>query len=444
MHGQKPNPSNCSRWMALILLLLAGFSAAGAAADTLVIDGGTVHPVTSEPFVGRVVITDGIIQAVGADVPLPPAAERIDATGLQVYPGFFDALSQVGLVEIGAVSATDDRSEMGLYNPHLQAITAVHPASEVIPVTRANGITHALVAPRVGRDGVIAGQAGLLQLDGWTVEEMVLDPALAMVLRWPAIQTRSFDLATFSFRETPYGEAKEKAEQERRELGEWFEAARHYAQAMEAGSQRLERDLKLEALAAVVEGRQPVIFQADEKRDIESAIAFAEKQGVSMILAGGREAWRVKEMLAERGIAVILGFTQSLPREEDDPYDRPFGSAAELAAAGVEIAFASGAGGGFGPGGPHSSRTLPWEAAMAVAYGLPREEAIKALTLYPAEILGVADRFGSIEPGKVANLIVTDGDPLEIPTRVRHLVIGGREVSTDNKHNRLYELYRGR
>ncbi len=411
-------------------------------AASIVLEGGTIHTLVGEPTPGRVVIQGGLIRAVGPEAAVPEDAVRLEVTGLDVYPGMIDALGQLGLVEISSVAATVDTTELGSYNPQLRAITAIHPASELIPVTRANGITHALSAPRSGRDGVIPGQASLIHLDGWTAEEMAIDPALAMVIQWPGIRTRSFDFAPFSFRESSYKEVEERAEEAQNELRGWLEAARHYAQA--SGSGRTERDLKLEALARIFDGGQPVIIQADTRRDIEAAVAFASDEGLRMILAGGRDAWRVKELLAAAGIPVILGPTQRLPSEDDDAYDRPFRTAGELASAGVKIAFGSGAAGGFGPGGPHSARTLPYEAAMAAAYGLAPEEALKALTLYPAEILGIGDRLGSIEPGKIANLIITDGNPLEIATRVHHLIIDGRLVGTDNRHRSLYERYRAR
>jgi len=170
--------------------------ASPAQAATLVIEGGTLHPISAAPFKGTLVIVDGKIQALGSNLPIPPGATRIDATGLHVYPGIFDAMSQAGLVEIGSVQATNDSREMGSYNPHLRATTAVHPATELIPVTRANGLTHALTVPGIDGDGVIAGQAAILDFDGWTVEEMTLRPDAAMVLYWPEIQTRSFDFAT--------------------------------------------------------------------------------------------------------------------------------------------------------------------------------------------------------------------------------------------------------
>ena len=264
-------------------------------------------------------------------------------------------------------------------------------------MTRSNGITHAVIAPQTDGDGVIAGQAALVNFDGWTVEEMAVDPSIAMVVSWPAIRTRRFDFSTFSMVETPFNEAKEKAEEQVNELRDWLEAARHYRQAMQSGSSRLDPNLRLAGLAECLDGGKRMIMLANNKRDIEAAVEFAEDENLDIILGGGRDAWKVKEMLAEKGIPVILGLTQSMPNEEDDPYDRPFRNAGDLAAAGVKIALASGAGGGFGPGGPHGSRTTMYEAAMAAAYGLSRDDALKAMTLWPAEMLGVSDILGTIE-----------------------------------------------
>lgn len=336
--------------------LTALLSVSVASAETLFIEGGTVHTLAGDPATANVLVVDGRVSAVGPAVSAPDGARTIAATGLHVYPGMIDALGQIGLAEVNAVSATVDDTEIGAYNPHLQAATAVHPASEVLPVTRETGVTHALVAPSADDDGVVVGQGSLIHLDGWTVEEMAIEPGAAMVIHWPAIQTRSFDFATFSVRETPFSEAKEKAEKAAGELRDWFDAARHYGQAVAAGSKRLERDLRLEALARVFDG-QPVIVVAEAKRDIEAAVAFGEEYGLRLILAGASEAWKVKELLAEKHVPVILGRVQGLPAEDDHPYDRPFRTAGELAAAGIEIAFGSSAGAGFGPGGPHSART---------------------------------------------------------------------------------------
>jgi len=199
-------------------------------AQTLVIDGGTIHTMKGDAFTGRVVIEKGMITAVGANAVTPADATRIDATGMHVYPGLFDALSTVGLDEVDAVSATNDMSELGMYNPNLAAATAVHPSSEVIPVTRVSGITHVLVAPGTERDGVIAGQAALVNLDGWTEEEMSIDSAAALVIDWPGIVTRRYDQATFSFKETPYNDAKDEATKKQNELRDWIDQLERFWQ----------------------------------------------------------------------------------------------------------------------------------------------------------------------------------------------------------------------
>ena len=353
-------------------------------------------------------------------------------------------MSTLGLTEVGAVRATNDMAEMGMYNPHLAAATAIHPSSELIPVARANGITHSLVSPRSGSKGVIAGQAALVNLDGWTVEEMAVDASAAMVINWPGIVTRRFDYTTYSWKNTPYKDAKEAAEKKHNELRDWMDAALQYRQSRDAKNSRAVKDLKLAALAMCLDGRMPVVIQADNDKDIEGAIAFAEEYGLRMILTGGRDAWKVADTLAEKDIPVILGRTYATPREQDDPYDRPYASPGLLREAGVRIAFSSGAGVRWGSGGAHSSRTTPYEAGMAATFGLSEADAMKALTLWPAQILGVDDRLGSIEPGKMANVIVTTGSPLSMRSDVRHLIIAGREVSTENFHRDLYDKYRSR
>jgi imidazolonepropionase-like amidohydrolase len=394
---------------------------------------------------GTVVVRDGKIAAVGADVQVPAGATIIDGKGMQVYPGLFDAYSRLGLTEIGAVSATVDISELGEYMPHLVAYTAIHPASDHIPVARANGITHAVSAPGGGGGGffgggggaVIPGQPTLINLDGWTVEEMAVRKSVGMILNWPSMQTRTFDFATFEFRQRPFTEVKKEYEEKVAKLEEWLEAARHYAQAAkQQWPASFERDQKLEALAPVVKGELPVIVIANSDRDIKNALEFIAKHKLKAILAGARDGWKVKEEIKKAGLPVILGATQALPSEEDDPYDKPFSNPGELHAAGIQIAFAT-----FDSS---DSRTLPYEAANAVPFGLPWEEALKAITINPAQILGVSDQFGSIEVGKVANLVVTTGDPLEIQTEFRHVFINGHPVSLENRHQRLYDQYRAR
>lgn len=429
---------------------------AGAPAEdpaVYVLRGGTVHTLVGPAIEGgAVVLRDGRIEAVGADLPVPSGAEVIDVSGLHVYPGLVDAFSRLGLTEVDAVSATEDLSELGSFNPHLAAATAVHPASEHLSVARANGITHALTAPGAGGGGGffdfqagtgIPGQAVLIHLDGWTVEEMAILPSAAMVIQWPQIQTRSFDFSAFELREKPFSEAEKEYREQVEKMEDWYRAAAHYRQAAAVGgsaradgSNRVRRDLKLEALGRTLGGELPVLVVANGKRAIEDALAFAEEWDLRLMLAGGRGAGEVKEELARKEIPVILGPTQVLPSERDAPYLVNLALAGELHAAGVTIAFST-----FDSS---DSRRLPYLAANAVPYGLPREAALRAVTAAPAEILGVGEELGTLEAGKIGNLIVTDGDPLEIRTRIEHLFIQGHPVSTDNKHDRLWERYRAR
>ncbi|MGA9569474.1 MAG: amidohydrolase family protein [Candidatus Acidiferrales bacterium] len=414
-----------------------------AAPTSYAIKGGKVFTLAGPAIEnGTVLIRDGKIAAVGAGIAIPQDAQVIDATGLEVYPGMFDPVTQIGLNEVSAVSATVDVSELGDYNPELVAATAVNPASAHIAVTRANGITEVIAAPgTTGFDlqsgGLIAGQASAFNLAGWTMDEMQINRSVAMVINWPSIQTRTFDFATFSIKEKPYADVKKEYDKSVNTLGDWMDRARHYAQAKEKGSPTLyERDLKLEALVPVVEGKLPVLVVADEARDIRNAVDFCTKQNLRMILGSGAEAWKVKELLKEKKIPVVLAPTNRLPEQEDTPYDKPYTEPSELFAAGIPIAFSS-----FGTA---FSRRLPQYAGTAVAYGLPHDEALKAVMLNAAQMFGLADQLGTLETGKIANVIVTSGDPLELQTQVRYLFIKGQLTSTDNKHRELYEQYRKR
>src|SRR5580658_9752832 len=317
---------------------------------------------------GTLVIRDGKIAAVGTGIEVPAGAQVIDAKGLQIYPGLFDPITQMGLSEISAVNATVDSTETGAYNPDVVAATAVSPSSEHIPVTRASGITEVLAVPDSGgfdargSNGVIGGQASAIHLAGWTINDMTIKKSVAMVISWPGMETRSFDFATFSIKNKPFSEAKLDYEKQVNELSDYLDRARHYAQAMgHGGPADYQRDLKLEALAPVVRGQLPVLVFADRARDIRNAVEFCDKQKLKMILAGGEQAYRVKDLLRSKGIPVILRPTLTLPAEEDDAYDRLLSQPAELAAAGVKIA--------FGSFDNSFARRLGQQAANAVAYG---------------------------------------------------------------------------
>ncbi len=421
--------------MAVSASLLTASPLTAQDSGVLVIRGARVFTLAGPPIEnGTVVIQNGRIVSVGTNVTVPAGAKVIDASGQQVYPGLFDAITSLGLTEIGAVDVTNDRQELGMFNPHLLAATAVHPASEHIPVARANGITHTVATPQA-RPGGIGGQGSLIHLDGWTVEEMLIQPSVGFVLSWPTLQAGGFGFGGFQAPERSFRDLKKEYDDRVKQLDDWMEAARRYDRAVQAGD-GVPRDLKLEALTQVTRRELPLLVQAGRERDIRNAIAWAEKQNVRIIILGAAEAWKVKEELAQKQIPVIIGPTQDLPNAEDRAYDEMYAQPAALHQAGVKFALST-----FGSS---DSRTLPYEVGNAVSYGLPQEEAIKAITLYPAQILGVADKLGSIEPGKIANLIVTDGDPLMIQTAYAHVIINGSDVSLDNRHLELYEKYRAR
>jgi imidazolonepropionase-like amidohydrolase len=430
--------------LAALVAVVPALDAQGAETPTddtraLVIRGGTVHPVSGPPFVGTVVVEDGRIVAAGPSAGAPAGARVIDADGLHVYPGLFDAATQLGLTEIGQVDVTQDFNELGDYTPHLQARMGMNPASEHIPVARANGITHTMSLPSSGRFALkgFPGQGSVIHLDGWTVEEMDVAGGAVLVMNWPSIRMGGGGWwgGGGPPQQRSYREALEEYEKAVHEMRAWLDAARDYDHSVRNGA-TIPRDLRLEALAAVVRGDLPVLARTDAERDIRNLIDFADEQGLRLILAGGRDSYRVTDLLVQRDIPVILGPTQSLPGGPDRPYDEAYATPGLLHGAGVRFAIAT-----FNAS---DVRTLPYEAAMGIPFGLPRDAALRAITAAPAEILGLGDRLGTIEPGRIANLIVTDGDPLEIQTHVRHLVIDGREVSTMNRHRALYERYRSR
>jgi imidazolonepropionase-like amidohydrolase len=391
---------------------------------------------------GTVLIHDGKISAVGGGLTVPSGAQVIDARGLQVYPGLFDSVTQMGLSEISAVRATVDTTETGSFNPDLVAATAVLPSSAHIPVTRAAGITEVIAAPASGgfdsgnESNLVGGQASAIHLAGWSIEDMSINKHAAMVIGWPSIETRSFDFSTFSTKEKPFADAKKEYDKQVNQLADYIEQARHYAQAMQSSGASYQHDLKLEALAPVIRGEMPVLVFADDQRQIRDAVDFCGKQKLKMILAGASQAWKVKDLLRSKNVPVILGPTLAPPSEEDNPYDRLLTQPEELRAAGIKFA--------FGSFDNSFARRLGQQAANAVAHGLPYDEGLKAITLYPAQIFGLDKELGTLETGKIANLIVTNGDPLDVTAEVRYLFIKGQLTSTDNKQKALYEKYMNR
>ncbi len=366
-------------------------------------------------------------------VAIPKGVRAIDGKGLHVYPGMIDSGTSMGLSEIGSVRETVDTTELGDFNPQLRAEIAVNPASEHIPVTRAAGITSVITLPE---GGIISGQAALIHLEGWTWEEMEIRRAAGMAMTMPLIEMRGPRGPAQGNQPPSFADAKRAYEARLATMRDFFEDARRYQRAKQARAADFKTDLKFEAMLPVLEGTVPLVVYAERERAIRETLKLAAQQKIRVVLAGAREAGKVAAELKAAGIPVILGPTHTPPLEEDWPYDASFTLPAALYKAGVKFAFAT-----FSTS---SSRNLPDNVATAVAYGLPYREGLKAIMLNPAEIWGVAAEYGSIDKGKWADLVVTDGDLLEARTAVKYVFVKGRAADLDNKHLRLYKKYLAR
>lgn len=393
--------------------------------------GGTIHTVSGPTIEGGTLVFDnGTVTQVGKSdgVKIPPSAKQVDVKGKHVYPGLFDAHTNIGLVEINAVRATRDHAETGSINPNVKANVAVNPDSELIPVTRSNGVLLAVTAPT---GGLIAGKSAVLQLDGWTYEDLTLKPDVGLQVNWPNMKP----VVDWWVEKSPKEQLKERDEALTK-LQNVFDDARAYERARTSAPSQHAFDVRLEALLPVLDGKLPLIVRADDLQQIQAAVAFAVNERVKLILFGGFDAPHCAELLKKHDVPVILSAVYRLPRRRHDDYDAAYTLPSRLQKAGIKFCIS-----GSGRFGASNARNLPYHAATAAAFGLSRDEALKAITIYPAEILGVADRVGSLALGKDATLFVADGDILEAPTHVELAYVQGREVELNDKHKRLWRKY---
>lgn len=398
-----------------------------AGPPALLLRGATVHRVSAQPLeVGDVLVQGTRILAVGAGLEAPEGAEVIDAAGKHLFPGLIALDTTLGLREINAVRATMDTTEGGGHQPDLRVAASLHPDSAHIGVTRERGVTRAQTAPR-GR-GTINGQSAVLRLVGDTWEEML---------------TRDRDMLHVSI---PIASADADAARRRTEeralqrLMEPFRSAREYSrllqEAREHGHGSPPFDPRLHALVPYALGRRPVALHADGPQTLLDAVWMAKELELDAVLFGAMEGWKVADAIAASGLPVVVGTVTSLPRTRFDPYDAPYANAAVLARAGVRVA--------IGAGNDDNPRNLAFQAGFAAAHGMPAELALRAVTLEPAKLIGLGDLLGSIEPGKLADLILADGDPMEPTTRIERMWIDGAEVSLENRQTQLYQRYRER
>jgi imidazolonepropionase-like amidohydrolase len=417
------------------MTLIASTLGAQNPTGVYVIRGGTVVPVVGAQIPnGVVVIQNGKIQAVGANVTPPQGSTVIDATGLFVYPGMIDAGTQLGLTEIGSVPGSTDTREIGDFNPQDVALTAVNAHSELIPVSRVNGVTTVLTS---ATGALMSGSGALIDLWGWTPDEMAIKPKAVQVMSYPSTGGggRGFGRG---FGGNPADAAATMSRQVRA-MRDFLADARSYADVKSrtpANAPNAPRvNQAMESLIPAIRGETPVIFDVNTIDQIRGVLALADSFKLKVILRGPRDAWRVADTLAARGIPVIVGPTTQAPGP-DDPYDALYAQPGVLAKAGVKIAFQT--------SGASDVRDLPYNVALATAYGLSMDEAIKAVTINPAQIFGVADEYGSLQAGKVANVMVTTGNPLDVRSNVKYLFIRGQQVPLTDRHTKLYEQFRAR
>jgi imidazolonepropionase-like amidohydrolase len=368
-----------------------------------------------------ILVENGKIMDIGTSI-AANGAEEIDCTGLFVYPGMIDSGTRLGLAEVSSVAETVDYSEVGNFTPNMQALTAVNPNSEAIPVTRVSGVTTVLTVPS---GGLFPGTAALINLNGYTPDQMYAG-FKAVVMNFPSSGRRGrFDRRSDE-------DIKTANEKSLKEANEIWENAKTYNQLKSEGA-----DLKyypeMDQLAKVIVGELPLLVEVDAASDIKAALKWLEGKDIKVIISGAAEGWRVAEELAKSGYPVITGPVQELPTRESDRYDTPYANAGKMAKAGVKVAIRTSE--------IENVRNLPFHAAFAASYGLGKEEAWKAVTINAAEIFGVADQYGSVEKGKVANLIVATGDPFETRSQIMHVFIDGYRIPLSNRHIRLYQEF---
>ena len=424
------------------LCALSGFSRAAEAQSRqvpappqqrpLVIHSGSVHTVSGANFDnGYIVIENGLITQVGHGTPPSIArAEVFDARGLHIYPGLVLAETMLGLSETSAVDVTNDYRELGSFTAEVRAAVAVNPDTDLIPVTRSNGILTMLVTPRGGH---VAGRASIMRLDGWTWEQMAIDDAAGLVINWPRTEPFSGG-GRFSFIERSEEEQRKQIAENLKAIEDFFDEAHAYVKARE-GVEPVDTDLRFEAMRPILSGEKPVFVYASTLGQIESAIGMAARRNLKLVIIGGAQADRAIPLLKEHDVAVIISGLHRLPTARHLAYDDPFTLPMRLHEAGIRFAIATG-------GEPAHERHLNHNAATAAAYGLPKDEALRGVTQYAAEIIGLGASHGTIEPGKAATIIVTTGDPLEITTDTLMAFIDGRRIDLGDRHKALYAKYR--
>ena len=392
------------------------------------IRGATIHTVTNGVIEnGTILFDDGLITAIGADLEIPAGTRVVDGTGKHIYPGLIDAYSTVGLSEIGSVDVSNDVNELGDFNPNVHADVAVNAESRHIGTSRSAGV---LVAFSTPGGGLVSGMSSALSLEGWSWEEMSMESAAALNVNWPDPNPRRF--RGFG----GFGGQRERPpsyEEQVQQLKAFFGEARAYRDAVVAGEE-VRTDSRYLAMIPVFDRAVPVVVSADGAAQINDAVTWALEENLRLVIRGGRDAIHVADRLVAHDVPVILTSTMAAPDRDYEGYDGAYSMPARLHEAGVRFAISGGAGSLY-------TNRLPWEAGVAVAFGLPEDEALKAVTINAAEFMGVSDRVGSLEPGKQATFLITTGTPLDMTNDIEQSYIQGREIDMMDIQKFFFEKY---
>ena len=393
---------------------------------TFALTNATIETITRGTITrGTVLIRDGKIEEVGAAITIPQDAEIIDCTGLKVYPGMIDGGTRVGLSEVNSDKKTQDFNDQGELIPQLKALTAVNPNSAIIPVTRVSGVTTVVAMPQ---GGLFPGTAALINLHGYTPDQMFAGFE-CVVMNFPNTARRGF------FDRRTDDEIKKAAEKSLKQLDEVWERAVEYHRLDSATKGvGLSYYPQMEALLPVVRGERMLMIEVNASKDIEAVVKWVTDRKIKkVVLSGVAEGWRVAGEIAKANLPVIAGPVIAIPAREYDRYDQVYANPGLMRKAGVKVAIRT--------ADSENARNLPYHAGFAAAYGMDKEEALRAITLVPAEIFGVADRLGSVEKGKNATLLVCDGDPLETKTQVKHVFIDGWMMPMVSRQTLLYDEF---
>ena len=399
--------------------------------NPIILKNGFIHTISNGVIEGSILFNKGKIIRIAKYITPPKDCEVIDLKGRHVYPGMIAAVSGLGLVEINAVAVTNDHSERGDFNPNVRTNVAFNPDSEIIPTTRSNGI---LIANVIPASGLVSGQSSVMMLDGWTWENATLSFPSGLHINWPNMNSGA--------RTDNDKKRLKAAKQQLDDLEKMIKDARAYARLRKTKSRLAENyhneDLRWESMIPYVERKLPIFVHANEVRQIEASISWANRHNLEIVIVGGKDAWRTTDLLVKNRIPIIYEGVTSLPFRRFEDYDQAYKTPSILYEKGVQFCISD-----YGYAGKAEQiRNLPYQASMAASYGLPKEAAFRAVTLSVAEILGIDKKVGSLDEGKDATLFISDGDPLETRTNIIQAFIKGKKIDMGDRHKSLYSKYK--